>query len=1173
MQSQHSYVSPYSQSPAPGWPPPRAPLPPHRLAKLANALGVSTPLPATTFTGSFLSPSPTHSGNSPSTSTAELPWRSVTPSTASALSLASSSQSKYLLHVIPPVHLPHESDTPDSAAPPSTASGYHTQFRRGTLVTLQSTLQAQLVVIAKEYALPSTMGIVLYLVTASPQSRQSSPMPYASPGLTDADEGEPGPRLSEEIWKHIWVRVLRAEREEALALSRSPTPNPFGPGLTVEPHGQSQSLRRLVTPTRTESSQSRSLVYPITPSSTSTTSSVSDLRSQEKFTSPYSSHSEPDTPDTSQSSDNGPPGIELPGLNSPSIIPILAKVEFDVDRRKATWYEPWVQSRRMKRAESRSSNRTGSRSRTGDDSNSSDEKRAPYDLKLVERMQKPAFLRSQDELDEGEQPTNGEYMPLSESPDAIIDEDATTRMTSTTGHDPLGDVFCTDADTWADIHAESEGKRRNVNNPNVVELALDATSLTTLPEREQDAEVDEIDEVRDIMWRVSRLPPNVSAPASTESKRRSSASTAGGSKRPVPPPLVLAPKSPSDDLIVPTESSPMPSSGERSTYLAYLNGGGSTPSPMGDTPFRDEDGLSLEMEQDYQRSRSPAEEKRVGALFEDLDLGLDLGDDDEEVRTRAYDENDPNDRRRSQYLMKAKLDEIEKTLAQFSPQRLNTTSLDEDLTITHRRNLSSTSQLPTPPPGARDGNSIDGSSLKSTEPSNKAWPAVPYSSMANSANSSSPARPANLPPSPPRLALNGVTTGAPRAFIPPPLQLAGASSTVLTETDIRRRELEQTIYPTTIPPSVSRQTNLTSDSPIPLSPDPFGRYPSVYESDTLPVASYWDPATQKFSHEPSDPRPSLSLGDEGSCAPRTPSSRFSADSASMAMDHDDKNTKTTAPLVSVKGFKKLWRRSKSSSGAVPQPPTPVTGRSSFQLSGPHPSTTSTDQPAAPPIPGALMARGSTSKLSMGQLQFDQQSPYPLHPSRPSLSESRPTSPHASIFNPPQLPEKPSVRKSILKSWKSVSGAVSHQPTNASEPRKSSERPISNETIKPRRPSVLDGNIPPSPKLPDQYLPSNHIRTGSTFFERRKSGGRSKMGPTQHYSSSSQDMLSMIPQRQSLVVTQASRSPSPSRSLLSASSQASHAESRGSFDTSQFELVPSPRGYPNLAYPYQTLDHE
>lgn len=592
MQSQRNTA--YSQSPGPGptWAPPRTPLSPRRLAKIANALGVPTPLPAMTLLSS------SHLGNSPSTSNTDLPWRSVTPSTATALNLVSPVQSKYLLHVIPPAHLPHDADTADStelAPPPPSASGYHTQFRRGTLVALQSTLQAQLVVIAREYALPSTMGIVLYLVTASPHSRRNSPVPSSSPTCGDAGGGEPGPRLSEEIWKHIWTRVLRAEREEVIPLSRSGTPNPLGLGLTVESSGPSQSLRPLVTPTRTEHPP---FACPITPStSASTASSVSDIRSHEKSAGASSPHSEPDTPDTSRSSDHGPPDIDLPGLNSPSIIPILAKVEFDIDKRKATWYEPWVRSRRMRRTDSRSSHRSHShsRSRTLDSGSPTDEKRAPYDLKLVQRMQKLPFLRSQGDSDEAEQFSNGEYAPLSESPDA----EAAACMTSN-GHDPLGDVFGTDAETWTEIHAESEGARWKVNNPNMVELALDATSLATLPDqRQEDGESDDVNEVQDIMRRMSRPPLNEWDPA--ESKWRSTPSPTVG-KRSMPPPLVLVPKSPTNDLI------------------------------EGETEdFRDKEGLSLELEQEYQRSRNPGEEKRVGTVFEDVDLGLDFGDDDEEV--------------------------------------------------------------------------------------------------------------------------------------------------------------------------------------------------------------------------------------------------------------------------------------------------------------------------------------------------------------------------------------------------------------------------------------------------------------------------------------------------------------------------------------------------------------
>ena len=226
-----------------------------------------------------------------------------------------------------------------------------------------------------------------------------------------------------------------------------------------------------------------------------------------------------------------------------------------------------------------------------------DEKRAPYDLKLVQRMQKPPFLRSQLDSDEGEQFENGEYAPLSDS----LDADTTACMTSSTGCDPLGDVFGTDADAWAEIHADSDNARRKVNNPNVVELALDATSLTTLPEQRQESgDADDVGEVQDIMERMSPPPLSISIPNPAESKRKSSPSTAGG--RPVPPPLVLVPKSPTNNLI------------DGMTDVAH-----------------DKESSSFELDQEYQRSRSPGEEKRVGTLFEDLDLGLDLGDDEEEV--------------------------------------------------------------------------------------------------------------------------------------------------------------------------------------------------------------------------------------------------------------------------------------------------------------------------------------------------------------------------------------------------------------------------------------------------------------------------------------------------------------------------------------------------------------
>ncbi|OAX36756.1 hypothetical protein K503DRAFT_772216 [Rhizopogon vinicolor AM-OR11-026] len=1124
----NSHISGNSSGPQLGWTPPRAPLPPHRLAKIANALGISTPSPATSKS-SALSLSPNFLGGSPSSSNTDLPWRVATPSTASAHnfgSSASSSQTKFLLHVIPPLHLSHEFDTSDASdlALPPTASGYHTQFRRGTLVALQPSLHAQLVAIAKEYALPSTVGIILYLVTASPQSRQSSPMPFATPASGNEDQEEPGPRLSEGIWRHIWTRVLKTERQETLALSRGPTPSPFGLG---DPSGHS-NLRPLITPMRTEMPQP--LAYPITPSSTA--SSVSDLRSHSKST-PLSSssisHSEPDTPDTSRSSDHETLGIDLPGLNSPSIIPILAKVEFDIDRRRAAWYEPWLRGRRMtfaRRAESRQSNRAYSRSGSRAEGDA-DHKQAPFDLKLVERMQNAGSVLSfTASLSSKEEGGAGGYAPLSDSADEAVEDDEARHVSDVSHHDPLADVFGTDADTWADMRAESQGSQHEVN-PNVVELALDASSLTTLPEQEllgDDVdEVDDAEDVQDIIRRMSRPPLVVSIPSPPASKQMSSPPVTG-SKRPIPPPLVLPLQETNNGLVLHPELSSMTSlsSGGDSTYLDYA-----TQKEMSNTD--DNDGHSLEMEQEYMRSRSPAEEKRVGAVFEDLNLGLDLGDEEE------YDENDPNDRRRSQYLMKAKLDEIERTLAQFSPRQLKTSDLDEDITITHARSKSLLALHAGSKLSIDQTSNILARGNSNDHASEKSWPAVPYSSIATTSQPSGTLSP--------QIAVNGVSTSAPKSFIPP--SRSASPNSVSAETKTRKRDLDPSMYPPALPPSFGKQSE-SSDSPIPLSPDPFGRYPSYHESELQSTPTYWDPATGQFTSIPVESRPSLSSLDEGSVASTTPSSRFSADSASFSMDATTNNSKASAPLVSVKTFKRLWRRSKSSSVSAQQPPTPSAGRTSFQISVP-PVRPSHDQ-LGPPLP-----------------------PQRGLPPMPIATPSRPPPTRSTSPSVPSSSEKTGVRKSILKTWKSVSGAT---PSSSapSEPRRDTERPVSNETIKPRRPSILDAGIPPTPKLAEQYLPSNHTRTGSGIFERRKSLGRAKMGSSSNFSTSFQDVT--VPSRtppQTTTSTQPPGSVSPARSLQSSTSRYSQVD--GSFETAQYEVVTPPRVYPNLSYPYQTLDQD
>jgi len=564
--------------------------------------------------------------------------RSPTPSTtASSIGLHghhAPTTSKFLLHVVPPSHLPHDSDS--STLPPPNAPGYHTQFRRGTLVPVHPSLQGQLGAIAKEYALPSSVGLVLYLVTSTPQS----------PGTQAADHmGEPGPRLSEDIWKHLWTRVLRTEqRDDMLMPSRSPTPQTphtprtpltlgLGPASRSTPFLPQENLGSL-RPFLTSSGEplqphAPQPIYPITTTSPSTPSSISDRRSNNKSAPPSStsvSLSEPDTPDTSvEDSGLQPHFLDLPGLNSPSLIPILAKVEFDIDRRKAAWYEPWIRSRKVnhaKRAESRKSSR----------SQESDEPKEHIPIELLTGKRNkldPFGLLPYEPLDaevkQEEQLTlEGGYARLSESPDEInsdsdsdtedFGEDATARVSSLAGgKDPLDDVFGTDADTWADIHAES-GRPRSFDNPNIINLALTAEALEALPtsgDLNDDAQsTKEEDEVLDMLDIMSKPSLAISIPSPPKGKRLSSPIATNGRK--VPSPLVLKSKDKSGATIIHASTQLKPADSLNGTHLAYL--GDET------LPEHEEDDVEYE---EYTRIRSPTEsDKRGGAVFDDLDLGL-----------------------------------------------------------------------------------------------------------------------------------------------------------------------------------------------------------------------------------------------------------------------------------------------------------------------------------------------------------------------------------------------------------------------------------------------------------------------------------------------------------------------------------------------------------------------
>ena len=130
------------------------------------------------------------------------------------------------------------------------------------------------------------------------------------------------------------------------------------------------------------------VTLPLTP-----TGSMASSNPPTQATFSESSQSEVDTPDSSLPSDSCAATLDLPGLTSLSLIPILAKVEFDIDKRRAAWYGPWIRSWKLNHRKWEHRARTASDSGTpitGEGDGEVDTlKVAPLPLRLVDRQAIP----------------------------------------------------------------------------------------------------------------------------------------------------------------------------------------------------------------------------------------------------------------------------------------------------------------------------------------------------------------------------------------------------------------------------------------------------------------------------------------------------------------------------------------------------------------------------------------------------------------------------------------------------------------------------------------------------------------------------------------------------------------------------------------------------------------
>lgn len=534
---------------------PRSPLPPHKLAKLANALGISTPLPA-----SNQLPVPIRRSSSarPADHSPLPDSRSVTPSTGSR-----PSTSRYLLHVVPPKHFPHESRNDPEA---------YAAFRRGSLVPLHSTLQAQLSAICREFQLPTTHGIVLYLVSDG----------ITSEGLSSG-LGK-GPRISDEVWKWLWMRVM----------DEQPMLRGLGLGLssgTSSPSELPTPLRKLSSSSYLETSPHPFGSYPLTPSpsspSGSASASVTSIgQSQFKSSPPLRSNSSRSdgTSPTNASDTPATSAVEvdprlLPGLGSPSLIPVLAKVEFDIDRRVGTWYTAWSRSRLEI------------------------QKRRGNTLDAQGKLQLRITLDNKSKRNLAFSDTGG-YARLSDSPEQIDpDEELTAHVSQQ--EDPLADVFGNDNDTWSDL--QSSRPREKAKD----DLALDGASLSKEHESDDESHLtrDELD-TNEVMalWNARNKPSvGLSYPTTPQSSQGSLKGTPQSSRKGAPPPLTLTPFG--------------------AAAAMEINIATPTPSPFRTDFTRDDDShiAYLSERQDSTSSEDDKfREKRTGGIYDDVDLDLDL---------------------------------------------------------------------------------------------------------------------------------------------------------------------------------------------------------------------------------------------------------------------------------------------------------------------------------------------------------------------------------------------------------------------------------------------------------------------------------------------------------------------------------------------------------------------
>ena len=378
--------------------PPRRPLTPNQLGRIAQSFGIVIPsLPIPSPTALSLSPL------QPSTS------RTRSPHTMTQAGKGSG----WLLTVIPPysILLPLANAGPisprnrthrpvfeyDDGNAEDGGGGMggnrmmtakerdrRRRWKRGRLLPLQPTMGSMLLCIAREYGLPSTQGINLYLVHQPPSTHLSAPSTShhshstsISSAISSSSFGEEasGPQISAQTWTTLFAGYVL----QSAASSRASTPNhtpvhpsgllgrdvpfPASPlSMTHQQKGSQKPGQKAESSfgDSTSAQHAKELRDALSPSASSTSSLASGALSAS------TSSRLPPTPVSNSNSSSHLASF----LNNPPtpVNPIVGSIEFDVDE-SAGWYDDWRRRSRGRHGHARKVSSISDSGWTGESSN------------------------------------------------------------------------------------------------------------------------------------------------------------------------------------------------------------------------------------------------------------------------------------------------------------------------------------------------------------------------------------------------------------------------------------------------------------------------------------------------------------------------------------------------------------------------------------------------------------------------------------------------------------------------------------------------------------------------------------------------------------------------------------------------------------------------------------